>query len=102
MNKKYLLILIIAIIFPFAKAISQSVVAAAKLDSTNKILVGDQVKLKVQVTFPASTKILWPELIDSLTKHIELVNKSKIKINSNILSKNLSNILIFLCVVFKV
>ena len=78
MNKKYLLILIIAIIFPFAKAISQSVVATAKLDSTNKILVGDQVKLKVQVTFPASTKILWPELIDSLTKHIELVNKSKI------------------------
>lgn len=56
---------------------SQNVIATAKLDS-NKILVGDQVKLKVQLTYPAKTTISWPELKDTLTKNIEIVQKSEI------------------------
>ncbi|MFA4850913.1 MAG: hypothetical protein WC599_00145 [Bacteroidales bacterium] len=56
---------------------SQNVIATAKLDS-NKILIGDQIKLKVQLTYPAKTTIFWPELKDTFTKNIEIVQKSKI------------------------
>jgi hypothetical protein len=90
MNKKYFFILIIFIIFPFANAISQNVIASAKLDSTNKILVGDQVKLKLQLTYPAATTISWPDLRDSLRKSIEIVNKSKIDTIKNKDPKNLT------------
>lgn len=69
---------ILFLIFIFAENIfSQNVIATAKLDS-NKILVGDQVKLKVQVTYPVKTAITWPLLKDSLTPKIEIVDKSKI------------------------
>lgn len=69
---------ILFLIFIFAgNVFSQNVIATAKLDS-NKILVGDQVKLKVQVTYPTKTAITWPLLNDSLTSKIEIVEKSKI------------------------
>jgi hypothetical protein len=61
---------------------AQNVKVSAKLDS-NKILIGDQVKLKVQVSYPVKTTIVWPELKDSLTKNIEIVQKSKIDTLSN-------------------
>ncbi len=56
---------------------SQSITAKATLDS-NKILVGDQVRLKVQVTYPSGVSVLWPALNDSLNSNIEIVKKSKI------------------------
>lgn len=56
---------------------SQNVIATAKLDS-NKILIGDQIKLKVQLIYPAKTTISWPDLKDTLTKNIEIIQKSKI------------------------
>ena len=48
-----------------------------KLDSNN-LLIGDQVKLKVQFSYPSKTIIAWPDIKDTLTKHIEIVKKSKI------------------------
>ena len=75
---KKIFILLFIIGFVNFQSHAQNVVASAKLDSTSKILVGDQVKLKVQFTFPTSTKILWPDLKDTLTKHIEIINRSKI------------------------
>jgi hypothetical protein len=69
---------LILLLFALAgNVFSQNVIAIAKLDS-NKILVGDQVKLKVQLTYPAKTIISWPEIKDTLTKHIEIIQKSKI------------------------
>ena len=56
---------------------AQKVIATAKLDSNN-ILIGDQVKLKVQISYPSKTIIAWPDLKDTLTKHVEIVQKSKI------------------------
>ena len=78
---------ILFLFFVFAENIfSQNVIATAKLDS-NKILVGDQIKLKVSLTYPVKTAITWPLLKDSLSSKIEIVDKSKI----DTLSKDASN-----------
>ncbi|HNW97874.1 MAG TPA: hypothetical protein PKK00_05635 [Bacteroidales bacterium] len=57
--------------------LAQDVKASAKLDS-NKILIGDQVKMKLQLSFPSKTLVVWPELNDSLSGKIEIIQKSKI------------------------
>ncbi len=65
-----------------ANTFSQNVIATAKLDS-NKILIGDQVKLKLQLSYPSKTAISWPDFKDTLNKHIEIVQRSKIDTISN-------------------
>lgn len=73
--KKISVILLILVSVISVKA--QNVKAVAKLDS-NKIVVGDQVRLKLMLTYPAKTTVSWPAYKDSLSGHIEIVNKSKI------------------------
>lgn len=57
--------------------------AIAKID-TSKILIGEQIKLKIDVRYPAELKnnpahnILWPNLNDTITKQIEIVEQSDI------------------------
>jgi hypothetical protein len=75
--KKSIYILSIIFLVFAENTFAQKVIATAKLDS-NKILVGDQVKLKVQLSYPSKSIITWPELKDTLTKHVEIVQKSKI------------------------
>ena len=58
----------------FLKA--QGIKATAKLDSSN-MMVGDQVKLELQLSRPANQKIKFPIIGDTIQK-IEVLNKSKI------------------------
>jgi hypothetical protein len=60
----------------FSSANAQDVKAFAKLD-TNKILIGDHVKLELLVQRPAGSKIQFPIVPDSLSK-IEILSRSKI------------------------
>lgn len=55
---------------------AQEVKAFARLD-TNKILIGDHVKLELLLQRPAASKVTFPVLPDTLTK-IEILKRSKI------------------------
>lgn len=70
-------ILFISILIAAANSYAQDIKISAKIDSSN-ILIGDQVKLKLQVDIPEKTRLFWPALIDSISEHIEIVEKSKI------------------------
>jgi hypothetical protein len=62
-------------------AISQNIIATATLD-TNAILIGQQVKLKLQVEYKTNQgniKIDFPKIADTLIKEIEVVGKSKVE-----------------------
>jgi hypothetical protein len=64
-------------------AFSQKVSITARLDS-NKIMIGDQVKLKLNAVFPEKTLLFWPAIPDSVSKNIEVVAKSKIDTNKTV------------------
>jgi len=56
---------------------AQSTYVSADLDST-KILIGDQINLNLKASFPANNKIYWPQIKDTITKDIEIIEQSKI------------------------
>jgi hypothetical protein len=56
---------------------SQSVMATAKLD-TNSMLIGDQVKLDISLSFPLKTEVSWPNIPDTILQTIQVVTRSKI------------------------
>jgi len=60
---------------------AQNITATAAFD-TNSIKIGQQVKLLLNVTYNANTgkhiSITWPQINDTLTKQIEVVNQSKV------------------------
>ena len=51
--------------------------AKATLDS-NLITIGDQVKLEIKLTIPATSSVNWPSFADTLSSHIEIIDKSRI------------------------
>lgn len=51
--------------------------ASASLDS-NHILIGDQVKYTFRFTFPSKATPVLPIILDTLTKNIEVISRSKI------------------------
>lgn len=59
-------------------AYTQNIQVSAKLDSTNNILIGDQIKLKFQATCPYGTILMWPAIKDTIIKQIEVTGRSKI------------------------
>ena len=59
-------------------AYSQNIEVVAKLDSTNNIIIGDQIKLKLQATCPNGTILMWPAIKDTIIKQIEVTGRSKI------------------------
>lgn len=76
-NRLIKYIAIIFLLISVAKVNAQIIKITAKLDSNN-ILIGDQVKLKLQADVPEKTTLLWPAVNDSVSKNIEVVAKSKI------------------------
>lgn len=81
--KKYITYRILFFIFCLAglqTAFAQKVSVTARLDS-NKIMIGDQVKLKLNAVFPENMHFFWPAIPDSISKNIEVVAKSKIDTN---------------------
>ncbi len=59
-------------------AYTQNIQVSAKIDSTNNIIIGDQVKLKLQATCPNGTILMWPVIKDTIIKQIEVTGRSKI------------------------
>lgn len=56
---------------------AQNVVVSSKLD-TNKILIGDQIKLYLKAQANTGTKIKFPTLFDTIREKVEIVNQTKI------------------------
>lgn len=77
-------VLLIAL-FHMCIANAQEIKTRASLDST-VILIGDQVKLKLEVEFPSNMKVQFPVPSDSLGSTVEIVERKKIdttKIENN-------------------
>ncbi len=60
-----------------AVAFGQYTGAVATLEK-NSILIGDQVKLELNVTVPAGSKVQWPMLLDTIAQNVEILRKSDI------------------------
>lgn len=74
---KKIVLYIVYLFVVSSNAFSQEFTAKAHMD-TNTFLIGDQVSLKLQVTFPSSYTISWPDLRDTITGKIEIIKKYKI------------------------
>ncbi len=72
-----LLVLIIALLLPVANTFAQQIKATARLDSTN-ILIGDQIKLFLEIDHPKNVNVEFPMVTGSIDSLIEVVNQSKI------------------------
>ena len=59
-------------------AFSQDINVIAKFDSSNVIKIGDQLQLRLKAQLPPNKSINWPVIADTISKQIEIVNKSKI------------------------
>lgn len=71
-------ILFIFTIFFISNAVSaQQIKATARLDSTN-ILLGDQVKLFLEIDHPKNVKVQFPQVPDTLSNRIEVLNRGEI------------------------
>jgi hypothetical protein len=73
--KLFVILLLLAGIFGVASG--QRIKATAILDST-KILIGDQVKLRLELENPDGARVAFPQIPDSLAGKIEVIKKSAI------------------------
>jgi len=62
---------------PFGMIFGQYSGANATLEK-NSIQIGDQVRLELNVTVPAGSRIQWPMLLDTLAHQVEILRKSGI------------------------
>jgi hypothetical protein len=76
-KRKTGLYIIIALVFFSQAAYSQLPAIDMTLD-TNRILIGDQVNLSIEVIKPEKSSVLFPQFGANLTDEIEIVNKSEI------------------------
>lgn len=79
-STKYIIIALSILLFK--TGFSQTTQAYSVLD-TNSIMIGDQTTLEIGLKIPESANFLWPEIGDTLTKHLEVVEKSKIDTTYN-------------------
>ncbi|MDP4184238.1 MAG: hypothetical protein Q8862_03630 [Bacteroidota bacterium] len=77
LQKKFILILILAITSGVTVH-AQGITAKARMDST-KILLGDQIKLFLEVTHPKDVKVTFPALNKMLSQNLELIQKGKVE-----------------------
>ena len=56
---------------------AQQIKATARLDSTN-ILIGDQIKLFLEIDYPENVTVEFPIVSDTLSEFIEVLERSKI------------------------
>lgn len=69
--------LLVLLLFIAASANAQRIKATASIDSTN-ILLGDQVKLFLEIDHPKSVDVTFPNVPDTLAEYIEVLDHSKI------------------------
>lgn len=76
-------ILFFLLLFAILNSHAQIHTAVAKIDTT-KILIGEHLRLKIDVRYPAELKnnpehtIIWPAYTDTITEKIEIVEQSNI------------------------
>lgn len=75
-SKSVLKLFLACMTLVFSRSYAQNFSATAKID-TNAIVIGQQIKLTLQLTQAKNTVINWVAVPDTLSK-IEIVNKSKI------------------------
>ncbi len=64
-------------VFSAGYSVAQQAVAWSSVD-TNAIMIGDQVLLNIGITLPKDAQVRWPMFNDTLTKNIEILNRSNI------------------------
>lgn len=73
-----LLFIVLAILTGSIPVINaQEVVSSATLEN-DSMMIGDQLKINLEFTAPGNTLVAWPELKDTITQGIEIINKSEI------------------------
>lgn len=75
--RKNWFILIISLVLLGGKLQSQQAAAYMSID-TNAIMIGDQIEMQLGLTVPDDFSVLWPQLVDSVAPHIEIVSKTEI------------------------
>jgi hypothetical protein len=73
---KYIIALIL-IAGPLAEVLGQYTGAVTTLEK-NSIVIGDQVKIQLNVTVPAGSRVQWPMLLDTIAQQVEILRKSGI------------------------
>ena len=56
---------------------AQEAVVQARLD-TNKMLIGDQIKLNISFTMPLDYRVIWPFYQDTLTQGLEIIKQTPV------------------------
>lgn len=72
---KYIIIVIAILVGKIVTA--QDTEAYSVLD-TNAIMIGDQTELEIGLKIPKGSNFLWPQIGDTLTKNLEVIDKSKV------------------------
>jgi len=72
-----ILIAFFSVLFSAGIIQAQQIKATARLDSTN-ILIGDQVKLFLEIDYPENVTVEFPNVPDTLSEFIEVLDKSPI------------------------
>jgi hypothetical protein len=67
----------VLLLFLAVSANAQRIKATASIDSTN-ILLGDQVKLFLEIDHPKTVEVTFPNVPDTLIKYIEVLDRSEI------------------------
>jgi hypothetical protein len=62
---------------PLGTVFGQYTGAVAKLEK-DAIQIGDQVRMELNVTVPAGSRLQWPMLLDTLARNVEILRKSGI------------------------
>ena len=73
---KYIMALIM-LTGTLGEAFGQYAGAVAKIEK-NTIQIGDQIRMELNVTVPAGSRVQWPMLLDTLVQNIEILRKSGI------------------------
>ncbi len=58
-------------------AVAQEIRVNSRLD-TSMMMIGDQTTLTLEAVVPPHCRIVWPEIADTLIRHVEVVRKSRI------------------------
>ena len=71
------LVILFFLFFGFTTASAQRIKATARLDSTN-ILLGDQVKLFLEINHPKNVEVQFPHVPDTIAGYVEVLQHSEI------------------------
>lgn len=76
-KKSFGIFILIILVSLMGETKAQQTGAWSSLDS-NAIMIGNQVVFELGITVPLNSSVLWPQLADTLTANIEILNRTKI------------------------